>query len=244
MPAEPRLRPLPGGFAAAVASLHRVAERIVAPARKPDNEIALQAMPGGYGTPVFEYEGVEHQVRVEGAELVHVVGDDERRASLTSLSGAGEIVAELLPDGAELDDEPLAIDPAAALALGEFYAFADAVLARVSAGAGRGDDPSPACLWPEHFDLAIELGDEKAGLRANYGASPGDEGHAEPYLYVGPWTAEVSGELWRAKGFSGAELSYADLVVASDQEGAALDFFETRKDALAASPGPKSEETK
>ena len=244
MPAEPRLRQLPGGFAATVASLHRVAERIVAPARKPDNEIALQATPGGFGTPVFDYAGVERQVRVEGAELVHVVGDEVRRAPLKSLSGAGGIVAELLPDCAELDDEALGIDPAAALALGEFYVFADAVLARITAGAGPGDDPSPAYLWPEHFDLAIELGDEGVGLRANYGASPGDESHPEPYLYVGPWTAEVSGELWRAKGFSGAELSYADLVAAPDQEGAALDFFETRKDALAESTGPKSEETK
>ena len=40
---EPRapMRPLPEGFAAAVGALHRVAEEVVAPARKPDNEIAL-----------------------------------------------------------------------------------------------------------------------------------------------------------------------------------------------------------
>ncbi len=216
----------------------------MAPARKPDNEIALQATPGGFGTPVFDYGGAEHQVRVEGAELVHVVGAEVRRVLLRSLSDAGEIVAELLPDGAGLDDEALEVDPAAAQVLGEFYTFADAILARIGAAAGPGEDPSPAYLWPEHFDLAIELGDEGAGLRANYGASPGDESHPEPYLYVGPWTAEVSGDLWQAKGFSGAELSYADLVAAPDQEAAALDFFETRKDALATNLGPKREETK
>ena len=42
---------LPPTFVATVASLHRVAEQIVSPARKPDVEISLQATPGGYGTP-------------------------------------------------------------------------------------------------------------------------------------------------------------------------------------------------
>ena len=67
----------------------------------------------------------------------------------------------------------------------------------------------------------------------NYGFSPGDEDHDEPYAYVGPWTAEVSGELWRATGFRGAELPYAELLAATDQRAAALDFFTTRRDALA-----------
>ena len=34
------LRPLPPGFAEAVAALHRLAEQVVSPARKPANEIA------------------------------------------------------------------------------------------------------------------------------------------------------------------------------------------------------------
>jgi hypothetical protein len=58
--------------------LHRVAEQIVAPARKPDNEIALVATPGGFGTPEFDYAGRRQQVRVEGAELVHRSGDAVR----------------------------------------------------------------------------------------------------------------------------------------------------------------------
>lgn len=229
----PRLERLPDDFATTVASLHRVAELIVAPARKPDNEIALQATPGGFGTPAFEHDGDTHQVRVEGVELVHAEGVAERRAPLSSLTDAAEVVAELLPSAAELDPEPLSVDPAAAAALGDWYAFANAVLGRLSAGAGLADDPSAAILWPEHFDLAIELGDETAAARANYGASPGDGNHPEPYLYVGPWSAEVSGELWQAKGFSGAELGYADLVSVGDQAAVALGFFRSRKDALA-----------
>jgi hypothetical protein len=74
-------------------------------------------------------------------------------------------------------------------------------------------------------------------VRANYGASPGDGDHPEPYLYVGPWTAEVEGDLWRASGFRGGELTYAELLGAEDQGAAALDFFMVRKDALTATAG-------
>jgi len=46
-------------------------------------------------------------------------------------------------------------------------------------------------LWPEHFDLGIAV-DE-----VNYGISPGDDGHATPYAYVGPWT-QRTGPFWNA----------------------------------------------
>src|SRR4051794_20014274 len=214
-----RLTPLPVSFPATVAALHRVAEEIVAPARKPENEIALYATPGGFGTPLFEFAGVTQQVRVEGAELVR----DERRTPLRSLEAARRLVADLVP--AALSDEPLEIDPAAAAVLGEWYAFGDAVLSAFSDATA-----SEVRLWPEHFDIAIEMGQEP--LCANYGFSPGDEGHAEPYAYVGPWTAAVSGELWNGRGFRGAELTYAELLRADDPQAAALEFFTTRKDAL------------
>ena len=76
------------------------------------------------------------------------------------------------------------------------------------------------------------MGDEAAGQRANYGFSPGDDDHDEPYAYVGPWTAEVGGGLWNATGFRGAELTYSELLAATDQRAAALDFFTTRRAAL------------
>jgi len=94
------LAPLPPNFAPTVASLHRVAERLVAPARKPDNEISLRATPGGFGTPAFELDGTTRQVRIEGAELVHA---------------------------------PRAVDPAAARALAEWYAFGERSLDRLVA---------------------------------------------------------------------------------------------------------------
>jgi hypothetical protein len=227
-----RLEPLPPRFAATVAALHRVAERIVAPARKPDNEIALEPTPGGFGTPVFDHARARRQVRVEGADLVERTDAHQRRTPLTTLRAAGCLVADLLPP-APLDDGPLDTDPAAARVLAAWYAFGATVLGDLATSAAADDDPSPARLWPEHFDLAIDLGAEAAGRRATYGFSPGDDDHAEPYAYVAPWTAEVTGDLWRARGFRGADLPYAALVAAADPRAAALDFFTDRRDALA-----------
>ena len=229
----PRLEPLPDAFAATRRSLHRVAEEIVAPARKPHNEIALQATPGGFGTPPFEHDGAKLRVRVDGADLVVERDGDEQRAPLTTLAAAAELVGtELLPDGVPSDDEPLDIDPESARRLGAFYGFANELLERFRSGDAAAADASEINLWPEHFDIAFEAGDEAEGQRANYGASPGDDDHDEPYVYVGPWTAPTEGELWNATGFGGAELGYSELVEAEDQLAAALAFLERRFGAL------------
>jgi hypothetical protein len=228
------LQPLPDSFVSTREALHRVAEQLVAPARKPHNEIALRQTPGGFGTPVFEFEGARLQVHVDGAELVLDRDGEAERIPLTSLTEAGErLGSALLPDGIPADAAPLDIDPAAADRLADFYELADKVLREIRETLPAGDVPSDINLWPEHFDIAFEAGDEEAGKRANYGASPGDEGHDEPYLYVGPWTAEVSGDLWNAEGFPGAELTYSDLVGGADQEAAAREFFASRHEALA-----------
>jgi hypothetical protein len=228
------LEPLPPSFSPTVAALHRVAAELVAPARKPQNEIALVATPGGFGTPSFEWEGATRRVRVEGGELIQECDDAERRAPLTSLATAAEAIPELLPIDDRPSEEPLDVDPASSRVLGSFYEFGDRVLRRLADGATAGDDPTPIYLWPEHFDIAIELGSEERGLRANYGFSPGDEQHDEPYAYVGPWSAPVEGDLWNARGFSGAEIGYSDLLRAGDQEAAAMEFFAARREALAA----------
>ena len=202
-----RLEPLPASFAETRVALHKVAEGVVAPARMPPNEIALRYTRRGFGTPFFEQDGADCQVRVEDGELVRQTGAEE--------------VREPLPD----------VDRAAATALGDFYGFACSVLEQLRADEPDGD-PSLVQLWPEHFDIAFELGQESAGKRANFGASPGDDDHPEPYIYVGPWTAEVSGELWNATGFNGAELAYSELIAAHDQRRAALDFMRERYRAL------------
>jgi hypothetical protein len=203
-----RLEPLPSSFAESRVLLHQVAEAVVSPARKPDGEVALRYVRGGFGTPFFEEDGMDCQVRVQDGELIRQRGEAETR--------------EPLPDD---------VDPAAVAALGDLYGFACSVLEQLRAEESDGD-PSLVQLWPEHFDIAIDVGSEGDGRRATVGASPGDDDHAEPYLYVTPWSAEVSGELWNARGFRGAELGYSELLAADDQRRAALDFMLERCRAL------------
>jgi hypothetical protein len=67
-------------FAQTRDALHRLAEDVVSPARvrATGNEIALEATPGGFGTPPFPDGG---RVRVEGTELVYE-GTGARRERL------------------------------------------------------------------------------------------------------------------------------------------------------------------
>jgi hypothetical protein len=227
----PPLHPLPASFAETTLGLHRLAEQVVKLAREHfSGEFSLIATPGGFGTPVFGPD--DAQVRVEGGDLVVVAGGEERREPITTLGAAANLAADLLPEDLELDAESLSIDPESSSALGRWYGFGDQILEALRADEAPDEAPTPPTLWPEHFDIAIEMGSEEAGKRANYGLSPGDEDHEEPYLYVGPWTAKPVGELWNGKGFSGAELDYSVLVGADDQPAAALEFCRRCKQAL------------
>src|SRR5215207_4816389 len=201
------LTPLPPGFADTRATLHRLAETRLKPEReRVTGRFGLRALPGGFGTAPFG-EGL--QVHVDGTELVY-------------------------RDGASVRREPIdGVDADAAAALATWFAFAAGVLEELRAETPRDEEPTPPQLWPEHFDVAVELGAEAEGRRAGYGASPGDERHREPYLYVAPWSARPApSALWNATGFPGAELSYAELLPAGDRRVAALEFFRTRRDAL------------
>ena len=233
------LASLPPGFARTREALHALAERVMAPAREHANgKIGLRFTRGGFGTPFF---GADVQLRVLGEQLIVQEGERERRARIASLEqAAAHVGAELRPAsadrGAMLDDAPLSIDRDCSALLGDWYGFATSVLEHLRASVGDGAEPSRVQLWPEHFDVSVELGAEAAGKRAGYGASPGDERHPEPYLYVVPWGEVPDGELWRASGFAGAELPYAALLGAgsgSAQRELALSFFSERLAALA-----------
>jgi hypothetical protein len=200
-----RLEPLPSSFGGAREVLHEIADAVVAPARRPENEISLRYTRGGFGTPFFEQDGEDCQVRVEPGRLIRQRGDEE--------------IAEPLPP--EAGEE-------ATQALGDFYGFACSVLEELRHE--NADLNDRVRLWPEHFDIAVDLG--PAGARATYGASPGDEQHDEPYLYVLPLIDITPGELWNAAGFDGAELPYAELLEADDQRLAALRFMRERSSAL------------
>jgi hypothetical protein len=228
------LLPLPPDFERTRSALHRVAEQVVSPARvaATGNEIALEASPGGFGTPPFPDGG---RVRVELDELVvEKPGDAGLRAALKTTAAARGL-AGLDEEGG--DGQPLEVDPESAGALAAFYAFGDEVLRLLHAETAEADEPSPIRLWPEHFDIAFDAGAESEGRRATYGASPGDEHHPEPYIYVGPWSEPPRGPGWTAKGFRGAELGYAALRQAADPRALALEFFRGRRAALVEPPG-------
>jgi hypothetical protein len=122
------------------------------------------------------------------------------------------------------------VDEEDAAALGDWFGFCASVLEQLR---DEAEDASRVQLWPEHFDLAVDLGDESKGSRANFGGSPGDAEHPEPYLYIGPWV-KPDGSFW-TESF-GASLSYADLLAAADQRQAALAFLRRGRDLLAGVP--------
>jgi hypothetical protein len=118
-------------------------------------------------------------------------------------------------DGVLVDGEArtaLDVDADAARVLGDWYGLCASLLEQLRADATAGDAPARVQLWPEHFDLAVDLGPD--GSRAAYGGSPGDEEHAEPYLYVGPWDAHGDDPFWNEK--FGASLSYTELLAGAD----------------------------
>jgi len=157
----------------------------------------------------------------------------ERREPLVSVRHAAAAIGfDLTGADEELAAAPLAIDSTVSRFVGDWFGFVTSVLEQLRAESPEDWEPSRVQLWPEHFDVAVEIGSEQAESRTALGGSPGDETHPEPYLYVAPWTARPEGELWQASGFPGAELSYAELLAAPDQRALALEFFRARLAAL------------
>jgi hypothetical protein len=219
------LEAAPSTLAVTRVALHTLAERVVSPARQRANgKIGLRWTLDGFGTPYF---GADAQIRVEGADLVVDLAGEERRSRPATIGDAAAAI------GFDLDDPTaLEIDLTGACFIADWFGFTTSVLEQIRAEARPETEPSHVQIWPEHFDVALEIGNESAEQRAALGGSPGDESHPEPYLYVAPWTARPNGELWQADGFTGAELAYAELLAASDQRAAALEFFRVRLAAL------------
>src|SRR5262249_4245924 len=149
-------------------SLHKVAEHVLAPARhRVTGRIGLVATPGGFGTPTF---GDDERVRVDGVDLVVEHGKDVRRAPLTTLADAARFADVDLgvPTGVYTrattaePDVLLAVDAGAAAVLAAWMGFSWQVLGDLS---DEFSDRSPSALqlWPEHFDMSIDFGDEAAG---------------------------------------------------------------------------------
>ena len=177
--------PTPSGLSTTRASLHAVAEHVLAPARfEAERRIGLVVTPGGFATPVLPGGSV---LAVERDELVVRRPDAEQRAALkTTTLGTLADVAEvdlsvwhgLYPAVTPADRAtPVVVDPEAASVIAEWYGVVDGALhALITALDAR----ETTTLWPEHFDVATAL-DE-----VDYGGSPGDVFVDEPYAYVGP----------------------------------------------------------
>jgi hypothetical protein len=225
-----RLAGAPARLVATRTALHRLAEEIISPARRRANgKIGLRFTRGGFGTPFF---GEDLQLRVLGDCLIVQSAAGERSAPITTLAEMAAHVGPELLGEASTDEEPLRVDRDSSVFLSEWFGFAASVLEELRAGATDELGPSRVQLWPEHFDMAVEIGLEENAQRAGYGASPGDEQHPQPYLYVVPWSEVSDGELWQASSFRGGELDYGSLVAAEDQRETALRFFGERLAAL------------
>jgi hypothetical protein len=196
-------------------SLHGLAELVLAgPQYRACGRIELRASPGGFATVA------DPRVRLAGIELV---AQDARLSvsgrTYSELATAIGVTASALDDvysdgpGCGVDDV-CEVEPAAVEELGAAFELGDVALRQLAPAA------TPV-LWPEHFDIAIELD------RANFGVSPGDAFLPRPYAYVGPWQREgLAGEFWNAP-FGAArpltDLADADAVVA---------FFVTGRERL------------
>jgi hypothetical protein len=193
---------------------------------------------GGFGSPFF---GADEQVRIAGTDLVYQHGPQVWAQPIASLAEAATFVLNGPPDASwtiDLDVPPLgdtgddlAVDSDAARALSDWYGFAWSVLEELRAESPS-TEPSRVQVWPEHFDAAFDC--LPPDRRATFGASPGDSGSAEPYLYVvSPRVETVPSLLWNATAFSGAVLSYQELLHSVDQRDLALEFFRSRQELLA-----------
>lgn len=238
-----RLGSLPTNFADQRRDFHRLAYAVVAAARYDENgKFGLRFTAGGFGTPFF---GADRQIRVVGNVLVDQFGDDVRSTVPATIAEAAAFIGvepstvAAEEDSPPVDDlyRPLALTAETGVFLGDWFGFAASVLEELRAGADERSLPGRLQLWPGHFDPAIELGNEAAGQRATFGASPGDDSSPEPYLYIGPWAGTTDDPFWNADTFPGAVLRYQDLVGSSDQRERALRFFRRGITLLSGQPG-------
>ena len=231
------LDPLPPSYATTRDALHRLAVYVISPAQRLVNdEIVMRPTPGGFST--FPFDG--RVIGVAGDQLV-IDGSRQPIGSLNQAAAAVGIQPDVgqaeqfdVPPPGDLDEQ-LSVDPGAADALGEWYAFAGDVLEELRRGAGSSDDPSPVQIWPEHFDIAVDSGDQDAGRRATYGASPGDRHHDEPYLYASPWAGRID-PFFGDAAFKGASVLYPQIADAADPRADGVAFYEKARELVLRSP--------
>ena len=234
---------LPAEFTVTRAELQRIATHVLARARAAHGgHIGLRVTPTGIATPPFGPD--DTVVRVAGTDLV-VEGQSDGGVTARTLglpdasladaaAFAGTTFDGQFAAGADAPpigdpDVRLTLDPVAVGIVLDWYRTGarvlDAVLPRL-------DRPSAAQLWPEHFDLGLQATTTAGGV--NLGASPGDGGVSEPYLYVAPWSDSRPGDpdYWNAP--FGAVATRSALLAEGDPVTAGIAFV-TRGLAMLAS---------
>jgi len=223
-------------------SWHLLAAHVVAEERfRRVGHSGLQPTLRGFRTPPDEPVGVE----VDLDQLLVRTAHDVARRPVTTIGDAqawvlgevgpprwGEQPGLHDPPAAVPAETPLPIDPGAAGWLGSWSSLGTRVLGELVDDPVSTDAGVPT-LWPEHFDIGIELlgGDR----RASYGLSPGDDTIATPYAYVVPWVPSrmVAGDpRWNAPVLPGASITAGALAVEPDPQAVLLDWFRQRRDAL------------
>lgn len=207
-------------------SLHRVAEHVLSAALKTaTGHIALEPGPGGFRTPPLPDGTV---LAVEGADIRVDGPDGVRRAPITTVAQAAQVAGtepgfpwtKHPPATAYEPDVRLAVDAASAAVLADWFALGAAALSTFAVAIPE-DEPGPARIYPEHFDLGM------VAAEVNYGASPGDDAIDVPYLYVGPHEGTPTGdEFWNAP--FGAVRTIHDISTPED----ALAFFRAGRDRV------------
>ncbi len=213
---------------------HRLAEHVLAPARYHETgRIGLRVTAGGFGTPPHTHGGATEALHVVGAEL-RVARDDATVAHTITTIGAAAEAAGIEPGAPAIDympttpldlDAPLEIDTGAAHVLATWFELGWSVLEELIRHAGDEAQPSMLTLWPEHFDAAVDLGNEAQGRRGTFGVSPGDDAHTEPYVYVTHWSDAADDDYWNDAAFVGASLPYSAVAATTSPHGTMLDFF-------------------
>ncbi|MEZ5250005.1 MAG: hypothetical protein R2713_12570 [Ilumatobacteraceae bacterium] len=192
--------------------LHRIAVHIVARARiEASGRFSLRVTPGGFGTPELGPDG--RRVRVSGAHLL-VESDVEGSAGAWSTAIAGASLAQLAAFAG--------VDLSETIDVGhDTRPSATCTHRSSSTRPGRSHWPagtrsrrrsstacSPRCTRARRRRChACGPSTSTSPSRhrpppnaVNLGGSPGDASSDEPYLYVGPWTADRPGDpdFWNA----------------------------------------------
>lgn len=225
------LPPIPPSLAHTREALHQLAYFVLAPARyRRTGRMGLVPTQGGFGTP--DLDG--RVLRVAGDLLVDERVDTVATATVGSIGEAARFFGEPYVErwfegfGDELPPWPpeqeVGLDEEASLFVGSLYSFGSQVIDRLATEVPGGI--TEVWIWPEHFDLATEAGDEASGGKASFGVSPGDHAHDAPYFYVSAWGEIDRGNpFWNDPAFNGASMGYEAAAAADDPIAAVLEFM-------------------